>query len=376
MLAGATPSLDSATAARLQSFVAAGYDPLTAPVSWYVHDAVPGAARTIPAPKPVGIDPVTLDEAAAWAEAQGSSALLVSLHGRLVFERYWRGDDRATPFNSQSMAKTVAALLVGIALDKHEIASVDDPMGKYLAEWRGDARGAITLRQMLQMASGLAQVDAGHGYALTPDNPAVRQYFGTDYLKPALALAVAEAPGKTFDYNNNDVLIVARMLELVSGKPYRRLLSERLWQPLGLADAEIGVDRHGGMAMASANIFGRPIDWLRLGELIAGQGALDGKRVVSARWIEAMATPSPAYRGYGYYLWLGDQLVGGKPVAPTLYPWQSAPFAAKDMVLLNGFGGQRVWIMPSKGLVVVRSGRVWPSAWDDAIIPNLLWRGA
>jgi len=375
MLTTAAAPLDQEGLARLNSFVSAGYDPLTTPVDWHRQDPIAGAPRALP-PAPLkaeGIAPEAVTSALNWAERQGSTSLVVMRAGRVVIEKYWHGDGRDTRFNSQSMAKTVAAVLVGIAIDRGEIKSIDDPVGSYLPEWRGSDRARITLRQLVQMSSGLEQIDAGHGYAMAPDNPVIAQFFGHDYLTPALALKLSAPPGTRFEYNNNNVLIVAHILERVSGVRYPALLSERLWKPLGLADAAIGVDRHGGMALASANIFARPIDWAKIGQLIADHGMADGRRIVSAHWIDEMEAPSPANKGYGFYLWLGDQQIGGAPLPPVLTPWQSTAFQAKDLVMMNGFGGQRVWIMPSKGLVIVRTGRTWPPAWDDAILPNLIW---
>jgi CubicO group peptidase (beta-lactamase class C family) len=378
MLTTAAAPLDQEGLARLNSFVSAGYDPLTAPVDWHRQDPVAGAPHALPL-APVnaeGIAPEAVTSSLNWAERQGSTSLIVMRAGRVVIEKYWHGDGRDTRFNSQSMAKTVGALLVGIAIDRGEIKSVDDPVGKYLSTWRDDPRGHITLRNMLQMSSGLVQIDAGHGYALTPDNPAIEQFFGDDYLSPALALSKNVQPGSRFEYNNNNVLIIAHILERASGIRYPALLSARLWKPLGLADAAIGVDRHGGMALASANIFARPIDWAKIGQLIADHGMADGRRIVSAHWIEEMEAPSLGNKGYGFYLWLGDQRIGGAPLPPVLTPWQSTAFHARDLVMMNGFGGQRVWIMPSKQLVIVRTGRTWPPAWDDAILPNLIWSGS
>lgn len=89
-----------------------------------------------------------------------------------------------------------------------------------------------------------------------------------------------------------------------------------------------------------------------------------------------MTQPSPGYRGYGFQVWLGDQTVGGEPQArPGTIPWQSEPFAARGMVMLHGHGGQRAYVMPDKRLVIVRAARAWPSAWDDAVLSNTIWRG-
>ena len=89
-----------------------------------------------------------------------------------------------------------------------------------------------------------------------------------------------------------------------------------------------------------------------------------------------MIAPSPAYRGYGYQVWVGDQRIRGeRPAGVPLVPWQSEPFAAPQVVILHGHGGQRVYAMPDKGIVIVRAARQWPDAWDDALLPNVIWLG-
>lgn len=365
---------------RWESLVAGGYEPLTIPVDWYDPVAeVEGAPTPVASttPSEAGIAPTALEAAASWAEAQNSTALLVAKGGELVLERYWQGTGRDTRFNPQSMSKTVLALLMGIAIERGEVGSVDDPVSDYVSEWKGEPRGTITLRQMLHMASGLEQGDDGYGYAVTPDNPVVRHSLGSDYTRLPLALEPVGAPGERFDYNNAVNQLLGIVLERASGRDYEALLSERLWQPLGLADAAMPLDREGGMVITSCCILSRAVDWLRIGQLFIDGGRFGGKQVVPEDWIEAMVEPSPAYGGYGYQVWLGDQTVGGeRPPRVPLVPWQSEPFAPPRVVLLHGHGGQRVYAMPDKGLVIVRAARDWPASWDDALLPNVIWRGA
>ena len=115
-----------------------------------------------------------MTRAAAYAERKNSSALLVVHHGEIVAEHYWRGQTPDSLTNSMSMAKTVVALLVGVALAEGKIGSVEEPAAKYLPEWAGDGRRRISLRQLLEMASGLA--DAEHGD--DPCSPVGRMYLG------------------------------------------------------------------------------------------------------------------------------------------------------------------------------------------------------
>lgn len=365
---------------RFAGIAAGGYEPLTIPTDWYDPVAtVPGRAGTIEQTTPgeAAIAPTALAAAAAWASAQNSTALLVARDGKLVFERYWQGTGRDTAFNPQSMSKTVLAMLVGICIERGEIGSVDDPIGQYITEWHGEPRGDISLRHMLWMASGLEQGDDGYGFEMTPENPIVRHSLGSDFTRLLLSLEPVGEPGTTFDYNNQVNQLIGMVIERASGKDYETVLSERLWQPLELGHAKMPLDRAGGMVITSCCILSRPIDWLRIGGLFINQGRYKGRQIVPAQWLEEMLASSPGYEGYGYQVWVDDQQIGGeRPERVPLVPWQSEPFAAPRVVIFHGHGGQRTYVMPDKRLVIVRAARQWPEAWDDALLPNVIWRAS
>lgn len=216
--------------ARWESLKAGGYEPLTIPLDWYDTTArVAGAAIPVATESgaTAGISPAALAAAAAWAEAQNSTALIVARDGRVVLERYWQGTGRDTRFNPQSVAKTVLALLVGTAIAKGEIGSVDDPVGRYLKEWRGDARGDIPLRALLRMAAGLEQGDAGFGYTVSPNNPVVRHNLGSDFTRLPLALARTGPPDTAFDYNSQVNQLLGIVLERASAMRFPN------WSPSG-----------------------------------------------------------------------------------------------------------------------------------------------
>lgn len=364
---------------RWESLQAGGYQPLTIPTDWYDPVATVEGVHTPVETMPVAqsdIAPTALEAAAAWAESQNSTALLVAKDGKLVFERYWQSTGRDTRFNPQSMSKTVLAMMVGIAIDRGEIASVEEPIGRWITEWSDDPRGDITVQQMLWMASGLEQGDDGFGYQVTPDNPIVRHSLGSDFTRRLLTLGRIGEPGDTFDYNNQVNQLLGMILERASGKDYEVLLSERLWKPLGLRSAAMPLDRPGGMVLTSCCILSRPVDWLRIGQLFVDGGRYNGQQIVPDAWLEEMLQPSPPYAGYGYQVWIHDQRIGGeRPPLVPLIPWQSEALAAPRVVIFHGHGGQRVYVMPDKGLVIVRAARDWPDAWDDAMLPNVLWRG-
>ncbi len=117
-------------------------------------------------------------------------------------------------------------------------------------------------------------------------------------------------------------------------------------------------------------------DWLRIGLLILNKGKIGNQRVVSEHWIDEMTAPSDLNPNYGYLTWLGgehqENRIYNKKSSATAY--HSEPFLDKDIIYLDGFGGQRAYIIPSKNLVIVRTGSIKMN-WDDSRLPNLISKG-
>jgi CubicO group peptidase (beta-lactamase class C family) len=115
--------------------------------------------------------------------------------------------------------------------------------------------------------------------------------------------------------------------------------------------------------------------WLQIGRLILDQGRIGADQVLPADWIKAMTTPSANNPNYGYQTWLGSPPgTERKYNDKTIKAYHSEPFAAPDMIYIDGFGGQRVYIVPSQDLIVIRTGKA-QTKWDDALLPNAILRG-
>lgn len=356
-------------------------DPMTVPVEWFQPRApvAGGNAADLPsvAEGMATIDPSALEAAAKFAEEQNSSALIVIRYGRIEFERYWDGADRNTPHNPQSMSKTVLGLTMGAAIAEGKIASIDDPISKYLTEWSGQRRGATAIRQMLWMASGLEHMS--EDYEVRLFSKAIRYNFGTDFEGHILDLDLAGEPGAKYDYNDDNTNLMGLAIERATGRRYPDYMSEKIWRPIGNRDASMYLDRTGGATMKSCCIFSRPMDWARLGLLVLQRGQWQGREVIPASWIDAMTTPSPKSAFYGFQiwrapgdLWFEDQTRANGTVAKKN---ASEPFLDPALIFMNGHGYQRVWISRAHSLVIVRFGRKWPTEWDETRIPNTIIRG-
>ncbi len=303
-----------------------------------------------------------LASAQAYSDSFGGHALLVWQGGRLRYERYGPGISADTRFETFSMHKSVLGLVYGAALRDGVIHSLDDKASDYLAEWRGDPRGSITLRQLLTMESGLA---LGHG---------------DDQAAVALAQTQDVPPGSRFEYNNANPeiagVILDRALRKAGKGDYAAYLSQVLLKPLGAGDAHLWLDHVGGEPRFYAYLEMRARDWLRVGILIDRQGRFGGAQVLPAAWIRTQTSPSALNPNYGILTWIGSPWRRVRLYGPRtpMKVQHAAPYLAPDLVFFDGFGGQRVYVVPSLDLVIARIGE--PSFdFDDSVIPNTLIAG-
>lgn len=340
-------------------------DPITK-VDWYTPmEMIPSGVRTpIPTARPQ-ISQAALDKIARYAQEHNSSALLVMHQGKMVLEKYWRGHDRNTYTNSMSLAKTVLSLLIGVAIAEGNIQSELDPVAKYIPEWANDDRAKITIEDLLKMQSGLRD------YEVTDDpfSDIVQMYLGSDAQAAALKVPAQTPPSQIFAYTNANSQILGLVLERATGQRFGQYLATKLWQPIGAQEAQLWLDRPNGNAKPFCCLFARSQDWLRVGQLLLNSGKVNQQQIVPAKWIKKMVTSDGVEPFYGYHIWLKARTQDG----PGYTKRATETFLADDMFYLDGWGQQRVYIMPSQELVVVRVGEK-PKAWDDAVIPNTLIR--
>jgi CubicO group peptidase (beta-lactamase class C family) len=286
---------------------------------------------------------------------------VVAHRGELVLERYFGGAGPDSLTNSMSMSKTLIGMLVGVAIRDRSIESIDASIGDLVPSWRGD-RAAITLRDLLQMTAGLRR----SAFVWNPWSDLAQMHMGNDLRAVALAVPRIEPPGERFSYNNVNTQVLAAALENATGRRLAHYLSESLWQPLGAGDAQWWLDREGGMPKAYCCIFARPRDWIRVGLLLHHRGRVGEREVVPEAWIDAMLTPSAREPSYGLHVRLGE---------PGPW-WMTEPFVPPDVIILDGKDFQRVYVVPSHDLIVVRVGEApWPWEWDESFLVNTLVRG-
>lgn len=289
------------------------------------------------------------------AEPLGRTRAVLVLHdGKIVAERYAPGFGPDSKLLSWSVAKTVTAVLVGIMVSDGRLA-LDGPVP--VPAWRqgADPRGDITLRQMLNMASGIAHKEKE---GPLEETDALRMLVGDgapDMARYAESRPLARRPGTAFHYDSATTLILCDMMTrlLTDSEAPRdrrdammRFVEQRLIDQVGLASLVPEFDARGTM-IGGALMHMTARDYAKLGELLRNRGRVGGRQVISDRWVRFMTTPSPENAGYGGHVWLN------RPGAErALFPGR----AYASVFGATGLQGQYVIVSPRQGLTLVRLG--------------------
>ena len=290
-------------------------------------------------------------------EGIGETRAVIVMHGgEVAAERYGAGYGPDTRFIGWSASKTVMGVLIGMLVADGRLRLDDSPP---IPRWQraGDPRGEITLRQLLQMRSGLRhQEKADPVY----NSAEVRMMFldGRDDMAGwAEAQPLASEPGRTFQYSTPTGVILADIAERVlapnsNAAERQRTMNEfiraRLAVPLGMRSLTAEYDRAGTM-MGGSMIWANARDWARFGEFLRHKGSVRGSQLVPRAWIEFMTTASPRAADYGGMTWLNRKSGGEREV---LFPEQGPA----DAFAAVGHLGQYVLVSPSQQLVIVRLG--------------------
>ncbi len=316
-----------------------------------------------------------LAEAQSYSVAQKGVGLIVVHDGEIIHESYIDGVTAKTPTDSFSMHKSLLALILGVAIDEKIIGSLNDPVEKYIDEWKNDPRGKITIKQLLNMESGLQL------YSFTdPDGKSMALLLSADINAVAMEHPLFDRPGAEFRYNNVNSqilgIVLERALKRKGSGSYADYLEQKLWCAVGNDTAKLWLDREGGTPHYYSGLFTNPHNWARIGELVRNGGQADGQQILSTKWLRKMRQAAPTNPNYGLHIWIGSPHVDKRRYSKQnpLSVIHSEAYRAKDVVFFDGFGGQRVYIIPSQKITIVRTGQV-NMAYDDSTIVNLVLDG-
>ena len=339
--------------------------PLTAPHAY----AAPPDACGIPVARDDGLPVASVDDdklidrdalcrmADRLSSTANVHAILVARGSKLVFERYFRGADEVpgliygqraetvtfdadTLHNMKSVSKSVASLVVGIAIDRGLIRSVNQPILDFfpeLSDLRSPQTERLQLVHALTMSMGLRWVEA------TPatgdyDNDEARMHMARDPCRYVLGLPVTAPAGQEFFYNTGALRLVSAIVRKATGRPLDEFAREALFEPLGITSFQW--NRVRGDTDAGGGLRLRPRDMAKIGQLVLAGGRWNDRQIVSKGWIEASTTrkiEATDGQAYAYLWWLGRSVLNGRQIH-----WVGA----------LGRGGQSIRIVPELDLVV------------------------
>jgi len=274
-----------------------------------------------------------------YGDGARTSAVLIATPTEIIAEHYIEGFTPETAQRTWSVAKSIAASVVGAAVHSRDL-DVKQPAS--IANWSTDLdpRGEITLENLLHMASGLDSNAAG--------NRTDRVYMGGGRVSDTATTTALEAePGQRWKYANNDTMLVMRSVRETfdNAEDYLRFPYKALLDRIGMQHTFLETD-WGHDFIMSSQVWTTARDLARLGVLHLNQGEWQGERILPANWLEYVSTPAPAQPpesgpGYGAQWWLYNERF---PALPN------------DTIAARGNRGQFLVIIPSENLVVVRRG--------------------
>ncbi len=272
-----------------------------------------------------------------------SVAYLVIQNEKIIYENYWDNYTDSSLSNSFSAAKSIVSLLVGIAIDKGKIGSVNDPVKKYVPEYDNETNSKLRIKHVLTMSSGLNWHEA---YA-NPWSKTTKAYYGRKLEKMILKLKVKNEPGKYFHYFSGDTELLAIILKRATEKTLSEYASEKLWKKVGAKhDALWSLDHEGGIEKAYCCFNSNARDFARIGQLVLNDGKWEGEQVVSESWLEKSLSPAS-------HLLTEDE---NKPVDFYGYQWWIVNHQNEEVYYARGLKGQYIFVVPGKNMVIVRLG--------------------
>ena len=273
--------------------------------------------------------------AAEWIEDRAVTALLVLRDGHIVHESYHRGTGAEDLRISWSMAKSFLSVLFGTVLEDGAITSLDDPVVQYAPVLKGSAYDGATIRQVLNMASGVNFNEDYLDFHSDINRMGRVLALGGSMDGFAAGLHEREAePGTDWQYVSIDTHVIGMVIAGATGRDPADLMVERIIQPMGFEAEPYFLTDGEGTAFVLGGLNMRTRDYARFGQMILQQGTWQGQRIVSADWIAASTRPSaPGGALYGYQWWIPED-AGGDFMAQGIY-------------------GQYIYISPRHDTVIV-----------------------
>lgn len=309
-----------------------------------------------------GWDPKAFAAFEAHAFSEGESfrtdALIVTVDGKTVIERYGRGYTATTPHYGWSIGKSVSMAILGAA-EADGFIRREDSVSKWIPEAVGTGWDRVLLKHLVSMSSGSLWRE---GYENSPFSSHVvsalyRTKASRDFgILPVQIGSFVASPGERFNYSSAETNLYLRILKKALGDRYETYPWDRIFTPLGMDSVVMERDQSGTF-LGSSYVVATARDFAKFGALFLARGKTNGKQVLPVEWVNLASMPSPAMShlrldhspetGYGHGWWINRPNPGaqfGKTVADL----------PADAYMAMGHDGQVILVVPSWNLTLVR----------------------
>ena len=256
-----------------------------------------------------------------------TQALIVSHNGKILLEEYGEGYDKTDFVTSQSIAKAFYAVLFGVAIEKGLLKELDEPIKNYLPAWQEDERGEITIRNLLEMKSGLYRSESWNE----------EMFLSRNNLDFALNVELVNEPGELFEYNNVNTALLGPVIEQIFNTSPHEVLKKEILEPLGILEYGLWQD-HTLNDVTFHGIDMAPIDFIKFGQLYAQNGMWNGQQIINKQFLEE--SMQPISEGPGEFYGMHTSI---RKISET-----------KRLLVKEGFNGQYLFVIPEHDLVVVK----------------------
>lgn len=284
--------------------------------------------------------------------------LIVIHKGVVVYENYREGRNPHSHFTSYSLVKSFVSTLIGFAIKDGVISSVNDKLEVYLPELSNTAYAGVTIKQALQMSSGIRFDDPLKGEADDTVNWVLNAVIlnNKSAFEAAHRFPRVSPPGSTFNYNTAETQVLLELLSRATKTNAADYMSQKIWQPLGMKhDASWVIDRPGSSGREIGGAFFNATlgDWARFGLFISRGGIWESEPLLPDNWVVDATTTTEAHLAHGK---VDNNWRKG-------YGWHWWTFADRTFQA-DGSRGQSIFIDPSRDLVVARAS-AWPEDWVE-----------
>jgi len=282
------------------------------------------------------------EEDEAYHESLESYAFLVIHKDSIVYEKYWNGYSDSSKTNSWSMAKSIVSHLIGCAIQDGYIKSIDDSIGTYVDQFKGDG---VTIRDLLTMSAGYNFYESyGDPFTYT-----ARTLYGDNLREVHEMYELTDETGTTFNYKSGNTQILGFILKEATGKSLSEYATEKVWKPIGAKhDALWSLDRKGGEERAYCCFNTNARDYAKFGKLYKDSCIIDGDTLVPLWYYNEAISLAPL------------KLKSGEPNDRYGFQWWIHQDSAVPCFYAHGLNGQYIFILPEHDMIIVRLGQHEP----------------